>query len=92
MGLSGEDAATFSNSGGTVQIGKRQNPFVLCKAIHLLPQREVIVRTETINNRRHGVKKEKWRFAVERGELVLEGRNPVGCADALLAEIADAFR
>jgi hypothetical protein len=92
MSLSGEDELTFVYSSGMVQIGKRKNPFLLRKAIHLQMQREVTVRTETINHYRHGVKEEKWRFTVEHGELVLDGRNLLECADALFAGIADAFR
>jgi hypothetical protein len=90
--LGGDYALTFVSSAGLIQLGKRANPFIFRKVIHFQAERKVVVRTETVTNRRHGVKEETWQFTVKHGELLLNGMNPLQCADALFSGLADAFR
>jgi len=93
MGLSGDEALTFVYSSGLIEIGKRQKPFLLKKVILLQSSGEVTVRTRTISRTyQHGGSDETWRFDVEYGELTLNRKNLIECADALFAGVADAFR
>jgi hypothetical protein len=92
LGLEDREALTFVSSSGLIEIGKKSSPTLLRKVVHFQANREVIVRTETLVHYRVGTKQEKWRFAVERGELLLNGRNVLECADALFEGIAEAFR
>ena len=94
MNLSGDDAMTFGRSGTTqIEIGKRTNPFVRRKVMFRKEKREVIVRTEQlIHYRQQPAKEEWWRFTVEHGKLLLDGKTPPECADALFSGLADAFR
>jgi hypothetical protein len=90
--LVADHAVSFVSNNGLIQLCKRASPLFLRKATHFQTSREVLVRTETINNFRHGEKKEIWRFTVEHGALLLNGRNVLECADALFNGIAEACR
>ena len=90
--LTGDYALSFAFTSSMIQLGKRASPLFLRKVIHSQASREVLVRTETINNYRHGVKEEKWRFTVEHGELLLDGKNVLECSEALFDGIAEVFR
>jgi hypothetical protein len=96
LGLVGDYALSFLSINGQIQLCKKASPLFLRKAIHFQTSQEVLVRTETINSYRnsyrHGVKEEKWRFTVEQGVLLLNGRNVLECADALFDGIAEACR
>ncbi|MGB9408614.1 MAG: hypothetical protein WCA89_13840 [Terracidiphilus sp.] len=92
LGLEGNNELTFVSHPGLIELGKRTNPTLLRKVVHLQPSQEVIIRTDTSIYYRVGVKQEKWRFNVEHGELLLNGRNVLECADALFDGIAESFR
>jgi hypothetical protein len=92
LSLVGKDALTFVSSAGLIEIGKKSNPFLLRRAVHLQANQEVVVRTETSIHYRIGTKQERWRFTVEHEELLLNGKNVIECADALFEGVADAFR
>lgn len=92
LGVTGDDSLTFVYSSGLIQIGKRSNPFLLRKVMLRQAQSEVVVRTEIMNGYRRSVKEETWHFDIERGELRLEGKTVMECAESLFAGIPDAFR
>jgi hypothetical protein len=93
IGLSGDDAMTFLYTSGMIQIGKRHAPFFLRKVMLRQASNEVVIRTEKLSRTyRREVSEEVWRFDVECGELTLNGKNLIECADALFAGIADSFR
>jgi hypothetical protein len=92
LNLEGKNALTFVFHPGLIELGKQTNPTLLRRAVHLQPNHEVMVRTETLIHYRVGTKQEKWRFAVEHGELLLNGMSVLECATALFEGIAEAFR
>ena len=68
-------------------------PVFIRKVILRQASKEVIVRTTII--RRHPpqeITEKTWRFSVEHGDLVLDGKNVIECADALLQGAEKAFR
>jgi hypothetical protein len=91
LGLEGDNALTFISHPGLIELGKRTYPTLLRKVVHLQPSEEVIVRTDTSIPYRVGTKQEKWRFAVEHGELLLNRKNVIECAAAVFEGIAEAF-
>jgi hypothetical protein len=92
MGLEGEDAVTFVHSGSEINVGRKGKPTFLRKIMHLGRSNEVRVRTQVIDGYRNNVNEEKWYFDVQRGELRLNYKNFVECADLLFKSIPDTFR
>jgi hypothetical protein len=93
LGLSGDEAVTFIYANGIIEIGKRERPMLLKKAILLHARYRVIVRTQTLSRLyQPSAVEEIWRFDIKRGELTLNGKNLIECADALFVGVADAFR
>lgn len=93
IGVSGDDAMTFVSTTGLIELGKRRAPFLLRKVMLRQASNEVAIRTEKISRTyRRELSEEIWRFDVECGELTLNGRNLIECAEALFAGVADAFR
>ena len=92
MSLEGEDAVSFSHSGTEIHVGKRGQPTLLRKIMHSERTNEVCIRTQLIERYRSTVQEEKWYFEVRRGELQLNYKNFVECADLLFKGIPDTYR
>jgi len=92
MGLEGEDAVTLTHSGSEIHIGKKGRPTFLRKVMHFERSNEVRIRTQIINGYQNSVNEEKWYFDIQRGELALNYKNFVECADLLFKGIPDTFR
>jgi hypothetical protein len=91
MGLEGQDAVTLNHSGTQILVGKRAKPFFLRKVMHFERTNEVLIRTEIVKGYQKGVKEERWYFEIQDGELALNRKNFVQCADLLFEGIPDTF-
>jgi hypothetical protein len=93
MGLSGDDALTFLHIGGQIELGKRHRPFLRRKIVFDQSAGKVTIRTDTTSRMYQPAgKDEVWKFDIVSGELTLNRKNLIECAEALFAEVADAFR
>ncbi|MGA2049221.1 MAG: hypothetical protein ABSG96_16095, partial [Terracidiphilus sp.] len=93
MRLVGDHAFTFTPAGCEFSFGRKLTPIFIRKVMFRQASREVIVRTTII--RRHPpqeVVEKTWRFGVEHGDLILDGKNVAECANALLCGVEKAFR
>jgi hypothetical protein len=91
MGLSGDDAMTLVYTSGLIEIGKRHRPFLRKKIV--LSSNKVTIHTDTTSRMYQPAgKDEVWKFDIAGGELILNRMNLIECAEALFAEVANAFR
>lgn len=92
LGLEGDDAVTFVHSGSEIYVGKKGNPFLLRKIMHFARSNEVLVRTQILRGYQKDLTEQKWYFDIQRGELRLNYKNFIECADLLFKDIPDLFR
>jgi hypothetical protein len=91
LGLVGDHAFTFTPSGCEFSFGRKLNPLLIRKVMFRHPSLEVIVRTTVVRGYIQKVTETTWRFTVEHGDLALDGKNVIDCADALMDGIEKVF-
>jgi hypothetical protein len=91
LNLEGRYALTFVSHPSLIELGKKTSPTLLRKVVHFHAGREVSIHTDVSDHYRVGLKQEKWRFTVERGELLLNGMNVLESAAALFEGIPEMF-
>jgi hypothetical protein len=93
MGLVEDHAFTFTHVGSEFSFGRRLTPLFFRKAMFRQDSKSVIVRTTIF--RGYGRKDETvmtWRFSVAHGDLGLNGKNVIECANAMMDGIETLFR
>jgi hypothetical protein len=93
MHLVGDHAFTFTPAGCEFSFGRKLMPIFIRKVMFRQASKAVIVRTTTIRGYTpQEVKEKTLRFTVAHGDLVLDGKNVLECADAMINGIETAFR
>jgi hypothetical protein len=92
MGLEGESAVTFVSTNHEIYIGKKGRPFFLRKIMHFEQSNELLIRTQVIDGYQKRVDEQKWHFDVKQGELRLNNKSSVECAEQLFKGVPDTYR